>query len=52
MKRAFTLALAALLLAGCTAAPAGSGSTDSAEATPAAESASGSEDAGDADNAA
>lgn len=39
MKRAFTLALAALLLTGCTAAPAASGSTASAEPTPAAESA-------------
>ncbi len=45
MKRAFTLALAALLLAGCTAAPAGSGSTASAEAAPAAESAETAEEA-------
>ena len=37
--------LAALLLAGCTAAPAGSGSTASAEATPAAESAETAEEA-------
>ena len=39
MKRAFTLALAALLLAVCTAAPAASGSTASAEPTPTAKSA-------------
>lgn len=37
--------LAALLLAGCTAAPAGSGSTASAEAAPAAESADTAEEA-------